>query len=116
MQAFKAHYGPENCKGIEELVQTDYMDSEFSDIGDATREEWDGCKKKAGGGDAQKALEVRRRLWVSTKVHQSCSFGIIPECSLYFPLTASPYSSTSQKVPQGSRSKPWREDSSFPWS
>lgn len=69
MHAFKTHYGTDKCEGIDELICTDYMDSECSDIGEATKEDWDACKRKAGGGgDAQKAWEVRRRLWVSDKV------------------------------------------------
>lgn len=63
--AFLEAYGKENCVGIEELIDTDYVDSEHSDVGEATKEEWERCRKAMGG-----QLEVRQRVWVSEKVRK----------------------------------------------
>jgi hypothetical protein len=63
-----SRFGEENVSGLMDLIQSDWVDSCHSDVGEATQEEWDRRKIEMGGGISQEAWEVRRGLWKSRKV------------------------------------------------
>ncbi|THU81128.1 hypothetical protein K435DRAFT_873666 [Dendrothele bispora CBS 962.96] len=67
-------FGAGKSKGLEDIIDTDFMDSCHSDTGDATPEQWQEAKKKQGLGNVS-ALEVRRKMYISPSIrrlHQLC--------------------------------------------
>lgn len=67
-----ATYGEEATVGLWESIQTDYMSSEHSDSGAATKEEWDTVRKSQDAGD--NAWEIRKLDWRSQKVCQNIHY------------------------------------------
>ena len=70
---FKSLYGEDKTVGVDSLVLTDYMSSEYSceDGGVVSEGEWKRAQSRAGLGDG--SLEVRREVWRSAWVHHKFS-------------------------------------------
>lgn len=57
--------GETTCVGIDELVHTDWLDSQHSTSGEADDKEWEDQRVAMGGGANQQGIEVRQKEWVS---------------------------------------------------
>ncbi|KAI0309430.1 hypothetical protein OF83DRAFT_1089076 [Amylostereum chailletii] len=73
-KALEEKFGPGSGKGISLLIDTDYVYSCHSNIGDAEQATWDQHKIQAGIGAKETAWEVRRRLWVAQKLRRLYQF------------------------------------------
>ena len=62
---FKSRYGDEKTVGVEEVLQSDYMSSEHSDIGEVPEAEWNAHRDAQGHG---LSLEIRTKEWRSEPV------------------------------------------------
>lgn len=67
-QILAARFGPENVKGGEELINTEWIDSCHSDSGNVSKEVMEMFRRKRGIPEGTQAWEVRKRLFVSPEV------------------------------------------------
>ncbi|KAL1703139.1 hypothetical protein EV121DRAFT_292653 [Schizophyllum commune] len=63
VEVHRGQGGIDDCVGIKDIIDTDYMSSEHSDVGNASKADWDSRRRKFGGGAS--ALEVRKPRWRS---------------------------------------------------
>ncbi|EIM78972.1 uncharacterized protein STEHIDRAFT_164143 [Stereum hirsutum FP-91666 SS1] len=64
-QVLAEKLGDTACVGIDELIHTEWMDSQHSTSGEANDEEWENRRVAMGGGANQKGIELRQKEWVS---------------------------------------------------